>query len=63
MPSRADAAAAKARYDQGVAFAEQGKWDEALAAFRVAAEMNPEMSKAWGEIACCLLYTSPSPRD
>ena len=51
MPSRADAAAAKARYDEGAALVEQQKWDEALAAFRAAVEKDPTMSDAWGGIA------------
>ena len=32
-------------------FAKQEKWDEALAAFRAAVDINPEMSKAWLSIA------------
>ena len=39
--------AAEALYAEGDAFLEQEKWDEALAAFRAAAEKDPEMSKAW----------------
>ena len=32
---------------EGDAFAEQEKWNEALAAYRAAAEKDPEMSEAW----------------
>ena len=51
MQSRADAAAAKARYDEGEALVDQEKWDEALAVFRAAVELDPESYKAWWGIA------------
>ena len=38
---------ARLAFDKGQAFFEQRKWDEALAAFRAAAEKDPEMSDAW----------------
>ena len=41
---------AQARFDEGQAFVEQKKWDEALAAYRAAVEEDPEMSEAWYEI-------------
>ena len=40
-------ATAQARDNEGQAFFKQGKWDEALAAFRAAVEKDPEMSGAW----------------
>ena len=39
--------AARARFGGGGAFFAQGKYDEALAAFRAAVEKDPEMSEAW----------------
>ena len=39
--------AARARFGGGGAFLAQGKYDEALAAFRAAVEKDPEMSEAW----------------
>ena len=39
-----------------MAFFEQEKWDEALAAFRAAAEKDPEMSEAWYTIRAMLEY-------
>ena len=43
-------ATAQAHYDAGEAFYEQGKWDEALAAYRAAVKKDPEMSAAWAGI-------------
>ena len=40
-------ATAQARFDEGIAFFVQDKWDEALAAYRAAVEKDPEMSEAW----------------
>ena len=50
MARQADAAAT-ARYDEGEAFYEQHKWDGALASYRAAVDIDPEMSEAWHGIA------------
>ena len=47
-PPRAQTA--QARIDEGEAFFEQKKVDEAIAAFRAAVEKDPEMSAAWYRI-------------
>ena len=41
---------ARLAFDKGQAFFEQRKWDEALAAFRVAVDKDPEMSEGWYQI-------------
>ena len=41
---------AQARYDEGEALRKQGKWDEAMTAYRAAVEKDPEMSAAWFRI-------------
>ena len=43
--------AAQALCDEGKAFLEQEKWDEALAALRAAVAKDPEMSGAWFAVA------------
>ena len=46
-PPAAARVTAQARFDEGNAFYQQAKWDEALAAFRAAVEKDPDMSPAW----------------
>ena len=45
--SRRASRAALSRYDEGKALYDQGKYDEAIAAYRAAVEKDPEMSLAW----------------